>query len=243
MKQKATPREQQQILKKIQENETEEVAGGYSQKKRFWRSSPFWISCGICLLPLLFGISVYGQLPEQIVTHWGADGTPNGWSPKAVAVFGIPSGMLALNVGLWFMLQNDPKNTHLHKSLLAIGQWTIPVLSLLTNGITFLNALSQPVDPALPISLAVGLLIVITGNYLPKCRPSYTVGIRLPWTLNDEENWVKTHRFGGKLWVAGGFMIIAAGLLQSEFLLLFAVALMLIPPVVYSYILYRRTFK
>ena len=69
------------------------------------------------------------------------------------------------------------------------------------------------------------------------------MGIRLPWTLNDEENWVKTHRFGGKLWVAGGFMIIAAGLLQSEFLLLFAVALMLIPPVVYSYILYRRTFK
>lgn len=61
-----------------------------------------------------------------------------------MAVFGIPSGMLALNVGLWFMLQNDPKNTHLHKSLLAIGQWTIPVLSLLTNGITFLNALSQP---------------------------------------------------------------------------------------------------
>ncbi len=243
MKRNTNVQGQEKLPAEKQGTEEETSQNRKDSRKSFWRGSSFWISCGVCLLPILFGLSVYEQLPEQIATHWGANGTPNGWSPKAMAVFGIPGGLLALNAVLWFMLHNDPKNVRLHRSLLAIGHWTVPLLSLITSAIIYLNALSQPLDPSLPVSMATGFLIVVVGNYLPKCRPSYTVGIRLPWTLNDEENWTKTHRFGGKLWVVGGFLIIAAGLLRQELLLFLAVGLMLVPPIVYSYVLYRRTYK
>ena len=58
----------------------------------------------------------------------------------------------------------------------------------------------------------MGLLFVVIGNYLPKARRNYTIGIRLPWTLANEENWNRTHRIGGFLWVIGGILMIIMAL-------------------------------
>ena len=219
------------------------VSAAEEYTKPFWKNSSFWISCGMCMLPILFGISVYDELPQTIVTHWGVDGIPNGWSPKAMVVFGIPSFMLLLNCTVWFMLHNDPKMSNIPKIMLQIGKWFVPILTLTMETITLFYTLYNSPEPARYIPFLLGLFIAAVGNYLPKCRPSYTVGIRLPWTLYDEENWVKTHRFGGKIWTICGFLIILAGFFSSEYLLMLAVFLMLVPPVVYSYLIYRNKHK
>lgn len=43
---------------------------------------------------------------------------------------------------------------------------------------------------------------------MSKIRQNYTVGIRLPWTLSSEDNWDKTHRLAGKLWIVGGVLVL-----------------------------------
>ena len=51
-------------------------------------------------------------------------------------------------------------------------------------------------------------MFTIIGNYLPKARQNYTIGIKIPWTLANEENWNRTHRLAGYLWMACGILMI-----------------------------------
>lgn len=90
--------------------------------------------------------------------------------------------------------------------------------------------------------ILVGVVFIIIGNYLPKCRQSYTVGIKLPWTLDSEENWNRTHRMAGGLWMAGGAVLMLLSLLGqiSVFIFLPVVLVMTLVPTVYSYLLYRK---
>ena len=94
--------------------------------------------------------------------------------------------------------------------------------------------------------LLVGAMFVVVGNYLPKCKQSYTMGIKLPWTLHDEENWNRTHRMAGKLWVGVGVLAMFSALLPSKsifivFMLILSVAV--IVPTVYSYLLFKNKEK
>ena len=90
------------------------------------------------------------------------------------------------------------------------------------------------------ISVFLGLIFTVIGNYMPKCRQSYTVGIKLPWTLNSEENWNKTHRMAGWLWMFGGVMIMVLGAFAPIIATLPTVLLMALAPTVYSFILYKK---
>ena len=86
--------------------------------------------------------------------------------------------------------------------------------------------------------------MILLGNYLPKCRQNYTIGIKVPWTLNSERNWNMTHRFAGYLWVITGVVsLICLFILPREiFAIIFFVGLgvMVVVPIVYSFMLYRK---
>ena len=105
----------------------------------------------------------------------------------------------------------------------------------------YLHALGVPVSVGFILSLFMGLLFIVIGNYLPKCKQSYTMGIKLPWTLNDEENWNKTHRFGGFVWVIGGLIILATSFLANFWILIAVLVFMVALPTIYSYSLYRKS--
>ena len=92
--------------------------------------------------------------------------------------------------------------------------------------------------------LLVGLLFVVIGNTLPKSRPGFFVGIRTPWTITDEDNWVATHRLGGKLFMLAGVALVIAALLDVSAGLRLAVMLggtllAALVPVVYSWWFWR----
>ena len=76
-------------------------------------------------------------------------------------------------------------------------------------------------------------------------KPNYFVGIRLPWTLENEDNWRKTHHLGGKIWVIGGLLIILTGILLSPALmykiLLPILLIMVLIPVIFSYRYYEKS--
>ena len=82
------------------------------------------------------------------------------------------------------------------------------------------KALGKEMNPALIVSLLLGFMFIIIGNYLPKCKQNFTLGIKIKWTLENEENWNKTHRFAGKVWFIGGFIMLLTAFLTIEYALL-----------------------
>ncbi len=195
----------------------------------------------ICLLPIIVGALVYKRLPETIATHFDLNGNPDGWSSRAFAVFGLPAILLAVNLLLPIMLRADPKHENMSGALVNITIWTIPVLSLICSGLTLGRALGYDVRIERVLPVFMGVLFILIGNYLPKTKQSYTMGIKLPWTLASEENWNRTHRLAGFLWVLGGvYFIVMSFIGWSVPAFVLPLAVMVLLPTVYSYLLYRK---
>ena len=195
----------------------------------------------ICLLPMLVGALVYSRLPEQVATHFDLQGNPDGWSSRPFAVFGLPGILLAVNLLIPFALQADPKHKNMSGALVNIVVWTVPVVSLLCSGLTLGRALGYDLRIEMVLPVFMGVLFILIGNYLPKTKQSYTMGIKLPWTLASEENWNRTHRLAGFLWVLGGvYFIVMSFIGWSLAAFLIPIAVMVLIPTVYSYLLYRK---
>ena len=196
----------------------------------------------ITLLPMLAGLALWSRLPETVPTHFNFSGEPDGWSSKAFAVFGLPLFLLGVHLVCAAALQMDPKSKNIQDKMYRIVLWICPVISALCCGGTYLYALGAEVHFSLWGPLVTAVMFLVLGNYLPKCRQSYTMGIKLPWTLNDEENWNATHRFGGWLWMIGGaaFLAVTAMDSMSTMFTLVIIAAMVLLPTAYSYLYYRR---
>lgn len=194
----------------------------------------------IMLIPILVGLLLWDKLPEQVPYHWNINGDVDGWVGKTQAVFFMPLFMLAMHWVCVFASSADPKSKHYHPKSILLVLWICPILNLVLNTIVYGAALGYAISVELVMPLLMGVLFIFIGNLLPKMRQSYTMGIKLPWTLNSEENWNKTHRLAGKLWVGGGVVILSTALVKS-FWIMFAVLLaMVLIPTIYSYCLYRK---
>ena len=200
----------------------------------------------VMLLPVLAGLILWNKLPEQIPTHFNVAGEADGWSSKAFSVFGLPGILLAMH---WLCvlgsLKGDPKAHNLEGKVFSLVLWICPVISVLLMAMVYCTALGMDANAEVIMPLLIGLLMVIIGNWLPKCKQTYTLGIKLPWTLEDEDNWNRTHRFAGPLWVVCGVVIMACSLIGGAFLwlMLAAFAVMVIAPTVYSYLLFKNRSK
>ena len=194
----------------------------------------------VLLIPILIGLILWNQLPDQIPSHWDINGEVDGWSSKAFTVFGFPCLLLVLHWVCVLASSADPGSKNYHPKMLHLVLWTCPVISLVLNALVYTAALGYQLNIEIIMPLLVGLMFIIVGNLLPKCRQSYTLGIKLPWTLANEENWNKTHRFGGKLWVVGGVITLATAFVGSFWILLGVLIVMVAAPTIYSYCLYRK---
>ena len=197
----------------------------------------------VTLIPVVIGLLLWNQLPEQIPSHWGIDGEIDGWSSKSFTVFGLPALLLVLQWVCIFASMADPKYKNYNSKMLKLVLWICPALSLIMSMLVYSAALGYdiPVETIMP--LLVGVMFIIIGNWLPKCRQTYTMGIKLPWTYASEANWNATHRFGGKVWVAGGIVTIVTSLFGNFWILMVILAAMAILPTAYSYLYYRKHEK
>ena len=200
------------------------------------------LTTAICLLPILAGLALYSRLPEQVPTHFDFNGVPDGWSSRPVAVFALPCLMAALNLILHICLEKDPKRANMSRRLKMICFWIIPAAAVLCCGLTLWAALGKTTHVETILPLIVGLLFVLIGNYLPKTKQSYTMGIRVRWTLESEENWNRTHRLAGFLWVIGGGLLILLALLHltNGWLLGGLLLAMVLIPVLFSHLLHKK---
>lgn len=194
----------------------------------------------IILLPIAAGLILWNRLPDRVATHFDFNGNPNGYSSKAMAVFGLPLIMLLIEFVCLFVTLNDPKRKNISDKILGLVLWIAPIISLIVSFLVYLKALNIEFSMISATSIIFALLFIIIGNYLPKCRRNYTIGIKLPWTLDDEDNWNKTHRFAGIFYVIFGFICLLNVFIGSEILFLTGVILVGLIPLAYSFILYKK---
>lgn len=201
----------------------------------------------ITLLPILLGLILWNRIPDTVAVHWGADGQADGWAGKAYAVFGLPCLLAAIHLFAVLFTLNDPRRKNINKKPLMLVFWLIPVLSLVTNGIVYLTAMGADIDVFVICFVLIGIVFIVFGNYMPKLQQNYTVGIKMPWTLNSTENWNRTHRLGGRLFIVGGILMILGGFSggvlgeEGSLILVFGIILLCaVIPCIYSFWLFRR---
>ena len=196
----------------------------------------------VTILPVLIGIICWNRLPEVMATHFGFNNEANGFSSKAFAVFGLPLILLAV---LWvgaFVTAHDPKRQNISPKMFSLMLWIAPVISLVAATTIYPVNLGYELDIAFFSELLLGLMFIMIGNYLPKARQNYTIGIRIPWTLANEENWNRTHRLAGYLWMICGILMIIISLTRvvpAEWLIGIFLIIVLVP-CIYSFWLHAK---
>ena len=201
----------------------------------------------VILLPILVGLILWNELPDSMAIHWGSSGsTPDGYASKALGVFVPPVILLAAFWLCVFASSFDKKNKNQNKKALGMIIWVMPVLSAFVNTVIYLFSLGIEVNISVISAFLFGFMFIFIGNYMPKCKQNFTLGIKVKWTLESEKNWNATHRFAGKLWFIGGFVILFAALLPEKLFiypLLIIVFPLVFAPMIYSYVFYKKELR
>ena len=177
----------------------------------------------VTVLPIVIGLLLWNRLPDMIATHFTFDNVANGWSSKPFTVLGIPIILTVLHLVAVTVSLNDPKRKNIGGKMLSVVFWIVPSINI-----------------SMISGVLVGTIFLVTGNYMSKNRQNYTVGIKLPWTLNSTENWNRTNRFAGRLWMAAGAIMLVNIFLNQTAILIGAIVVIGVAPVIYSFVLYKK---
>ena len=195
----------------------------------------FFISALVVVLPYIAGLLLWDTL--------GASASPLLYPTLKSALFILSPLFFLLHIACVLLTAYTNRNADQHKSILGMSYWILPCISLYSMLIVYGIAFGLPIDVKLFSCLLLGILLIIMGNFMPKCKQNSTMGIKLSWTLANEENWNATHRFGGKVMVGAGFLLLLASLLPlavSVAILLVAIVGTFVAMVLYSYLFYKK---
>jgi uncharacterized membrane protein len=201
------------------------------------------ISSVIILLPIIFGVIFWDSLPDTITTHFGADGTPDGASSKAFAVFALPLIILALHwICVLTTFLTNRKNGQSDK-VYGLLFFIMPMISIFVSALIYATAFNFDLHLGSVLSILSGLMFAVMGNYMPKITRNRTMGIKIKWTLASEANWAATHRVAGRVWFFGGFVVMLGAFLPTNAMMIAslpAILLLVLIPTVYSYVFYKK---
>lgn len=201
------------------------------------------LSLGFVVASFVMAAALYSRLPEMVPTHWNAQGEVDGYMPKPWGALGPP----VLTAGIYLLLlvlpRISPKGYGIARfqGVYDLMQSAIVAFLFLMTGLMLLAGIGVSVPVPRVVSVAIGLLFVVLGNFMGKFTKNFFCGIRTPWTLASDEVWLRTHRLGGRLFVLAGLVCVASGLFDAGPIPLVAsIAVAAAVPIFYSYVLYRR---
>ena len=196
------------------------------------------LSSLICLGAIFPGLIVYNRLPEKIATNFDLNGEPQQYMTKAVFVFAVPVIAAAVQILLCLGTNFFFSNGKLDK-VNAIIRFMDPAALYLGIIMMILYAMGLLTNMMAILGVFLSLTFIISGNYMPKMRRNFILGIRTPHTLADPQLWDMTHRFAGRLYIFGGILCIPVTLMEKYFALAAIAVLILIIPFAYSEAAYR----
>ena len=204
-----------------------------------------WHVLLILLLPFALLLLFWDQIPETVATHWNARGKADDWSEKGFGLFMLPLINLGSYLLLVFVPYIDPKKkTDNQQKALRAFRIIIPVLLTALFLFMLLQWLGYDFNISNAVYLGMSLLFLVMGNYIQAVKPNYFIGIRTPWTLENETIWRKTHRLGGKTWVVGALIMLVLWFFvpSSAYAIVFFVGVLILAfiPIGYSFYLYMK---
>lgn len=198
----------------------------------------------IALIPFIYLAYIWNQLPEIIPLHWNASGEIDRMGNKNEIIFPVVLLTILPYLIFAFLPAIDPKkNLQKMENKLKYLRFFIS-LFMSALSVYILYSIQQLDSKPTFIFALVGLLFASLGNYFKTIKPNYFIGIRTPWTLENEEVWKKTHVLGGKLWFAGGLAIFLLSFIlknnYSFYILMIIVGVITIIPITYSYLEFKK---
>ena len=201
----------------------------------------------LSILSLIGQLLVLPYLPDTVPTHWNAAGEIDGYGSKYTNLFLAALPLLML--GLFALTPRiDPRKESYEKHRKAYDIFRV-FMTLFFIALTWVinaAAMGWPVDVGRIISIALGVMFLVLGNYMPQILSNYTFGIKTPWTLESPYVWRKTHAAGGVLFCICGIVMIAAGIITTKWMATLSIALMIISVIglyLYSWLLFRKESK
>ena len=205
-----------------------------------------WPTILLVLFPIPILLLTWSSIPEIIPTHYNAHGQIDGYGHKGFAMAILPVVNLLISLLLYAIPKIDPKkqlsaSTPGYKGLRILLSLVFFVIFV----ITILAATGKPIDVSRALMVVLMLLFIGIGYFMPRLPSNYFAGIRLPWTLEDPENWRKTHIIGGKVAMIGGCIGLVLVLLVPPvygFVVVITSAISLgLIPAIYSFTMYRKS--
>jgi uncharacterized membrane protein len=203
----------------------------------------------LIIAPFIYGALIFPQLPSKIPTHFNIEGKADAWGGPS-SIFIGPGIMGAVSIFVFVLLSNlkkiDPKkydevNDSLYKNFAVL---TVAFLSILSTIIIYSSTHADQINVGKLLLPLIGFSFAGLGWYMPKFKQNYFVGFKLPWTLENVDNWNETHKVASKYWIYGGlFQAIITFILPMKFGFIgfmLATAVMVIIPSVFSYRMFKN---
>ncbi len=205
-------------------------------------------SWALTLVTLFAGLVTYFQVsPDvELPIHWDINGEVDGTARAHITLFLIPALQILLLSFFLAIKFIEPRRKNIEKSIPAIRAMVTGIIALflLVQIIIIGESLGQHIIGPRLIFSGLGILFIITGNYMTKVRSGFFIGIRTPWTLSSDFVWKKTHRVGGRLLMIEGFIISITPFFFSPVHMPIILMATLLPatiiPVVYSWVIWRN---
>lgn len=191
----------------------------------------------VCLLPIICGLIFYNELPDRIAIHWGIDNSPNGYFSKPVFVFGMPVIMLVLQIFCSIISDLSDKNPEANKKAVTVYKWLIPIITIVMYIVTIAIALGNSLDIRKIVMILLGILFIISGNYMPKVRSDYYMNTKIFWVKNRNEKLVnKAIKISAYGLIVYGILFILSILFKPVVSVVVLIAMLLFCLYIYIYV-------
>lgn len=204
----------------------------------------FLVIAGISFIASLFVIL---QLPDTVPIHWNAAGKIDGYGSKWIDLF-----LSAMPFIIYFLMgvtkQIDPKQDKIKKrdDVYEMFRWLLGGIFIVINWIVLYVTTHEETNATLFVFLAMGMMLIIVGNYMPRIPQNYFLGFRVPWAIENERVWYHTQRIGGYVMVISGILIIIAGFIGNNTAVAICVGILFVGiclAILDSYIFYKKLMK
>jgi uncharacterized membrane protein len=199
----------------------------------------------IIILPFLYLAIIWNDLPDKVPMHWNISGEIDRYGDKSELIM-IPFFLPILVYLIFSIVPNiDPKNkfNKMGNKFQNLKFVLTTFMSILTLFIFYTVKRQSLFNPNYVV-LFIGALFIILGNCFKTIKPNYFLGIRTPWTLENEAVWKKTHNLGGKLWFIGGILVVLSSLIFDKHLnltiFLIVTGIITFLPIAYSYVIFKN---
>ena len=193
----------------------------------------------VVAIPFLYLSYIYPELPDVVPLHWDFQGNPDRMGSKLeLIVIPILLPLLTYLIFLFLpIVKSSEQIAASEKKITKLRFFTVLLMSILAL-MVLSTVKNGTINSPNHVFIIIGLLYSLLGNYMPSLNPNYFIGIRIPSTLKNKNNWIKTHQLAGRLWFGAGVLIVLLNFKYNGMIniitFLFITFFISIVPIVYS---------